>query len=54
MGRPPAEKPKIKFIKARVTVEEFETVMEYASKHSMTLSEMILGAIKKCYPKCFK
>lgn len=54
MGRPRSDNPKSKYLKTRVTKEEYENVMACADKQSMTQSELVLGAIKKCYPECFK
>ncbi|SEU22457.1 hypothetical protein SAMN05443270_3486 [Lacrimispora sphenoides] len=54
MGRPQIEKPKAKVLRTRVTDEEYENVMTYVDEHHMTQSELVLGAIKKCYPECFK
>jgi hypothetical protein len=53
MGRPQIEKPKIKFLRTRVTDEQYEKVMTYADEHNKNQSELVLEAMKKCYPDCF-
>lgn len=47
MGRPPAQNPKTDQVRARVTPEEKEEIRAVAEKLKMSISELILYAIRK-------
>lgn len=46
MGRPKVESPKEKRINIRVTQEEYEELVKYASEHNLTITQMVLQGIK--------
>ena len=46
MGRPKLEHPKLKTVGVRVTSDEYRVIKEYATKHNMTMTEMVLKGIR--------
>ena len=45
MGRPKIESPRIKKVNIRLTQEEYDELMEYASQHNLTITQLILKGI---------
>ena len=49
MGRPKIDKPKQKFIGIRMSEEEREKLLRYASEHDKTITEVVQEAVNKLY-----
>ncbi len=49
MGRPKAENPKQKSIGIRMSEEERQKLLQYASKHDMTITEVVQEAVNRLY-----
>lgn len=47
MGRPKVDEPKTKTIGIRVTHNEYRVLKEYALKHDMTMTEMMLKGARR-------
>ena len=58
MGRPKIDKPKQKSIGIRMSEEEREKLLQYASEHDKTITEVVQEAVNKLYDadedKCAK
>lgn len=46
MGRPKLDAPKLKSVGIRLTDEEYEKLMEYASAHNQTITEVLLKGMR--------
>ena len=46
MGRPKLEHPKLKTVGVRVTCDEYRVIKEYATRHNMTMTEMVLKGVR--------
>lgn len=51
MGRPKSANPKNNFIGLKLTEEEASRLKEYASKHDMTISQVLQKGIDMQYEK---
>ena len=51
MGRPKSANPKNNFIRLKLTEEEASRLKEYASKHDMTISQVLQKGIDMQYEK---
>ena len=49
MGRPKSENPRVKSIGIRMLDEEREKLLQYASEHNKTITEVVLEAVNKLY-----
>ena len=49
MGRPKIDKPKQKSIGIRMSEEEREKLLKYASEHDKTITEVVQEAVNKLY-----
>ena len=49
MGRPKIDKPKQKSIGIRMSDEEREKLLQYASEHDKTITEVVQEAVNKLY-----
>ena len=49
MGRPRIDKPKLKSIGIRMSEEEREKLLQYASEHDKTITEVVQEAVNKLY-----
>lgn len=49
MGRPKSENPRVKSIGIRMLDEEREKLLQYASEHNKTITEVVLEAVHKLY-----
>jgi hypothetical protein len=47
-GRPKSDNPRRNPITVRLTDEELSMLKKYAEKHSVTMTQVILGGIRKC------
>lgn len=51
MGRPKAESPRLKTLSVRVTKEEYQKLQEYASKHDLTITQVVHKGVNLLYDK---
>lgn len=49
MGRPKSDNPRVKSIGIRMLDEEREKLLQYASEHNKTITEVVLEAVNKLY-----
>ena len=49
MGRPKIDKPKQKSIGIRMSEEEREKLLRYASEHDKTITEVVQEAVNRLY-----
>ena len=49
MGRPKSENPRVKSIGIRMLDEEREKLLQYASEHNKTITEVVLEAVNRLY-----
>ena len=49
MGRPKIDNPKQKSIGIRMSEEEREKLLQYASEHDKTITEVVQEAVNKLY-----
>ena len=46
MGRPKSDSPKLKSVGVRLTDEDHEKLMKYASAHDLTITQALLKGIR--------
>lgn len=49
MGRPKSDNPRVKSIGIRMLDEEREKLLQYASEHNKTITEVVLEAVNRLY-----